>query len=61
METEERQDLFPGSPHEKRAEQIARNILDKPNENKIIGLEGDWGSGKSYIIKKLEFNLVFFP
>ena len=31
------------------------NILDKVKESKIIALDGDWGSGKTWFVKSLEY------
>jgi len=52
-------DDLKGQAHEKIAKEIG-NIIHNQNKNiqrQVIGLEGDWGSGKSNIIKKLENDL----
>ncbi len=51
-------DFFAGQSHEKIANSITEHIKNESNYMKVIGLEGEWGSGKSNIIeiirKKLE-------
>lgn len=52
-------DDLKGLAHEKIANEIG-NVIHIQNKNiqrQVIGLEGDWGSGKSNIIKKLENDL----
>ena len=54
-------DLLKGAPHKKIADEIAK-IINNDSEKrdkekfkkKIIGLSGEWGSGKSNIVKMLE-------
>ena len=33
------------------------NILNKINESKIIALDGEWGSGKTWFVKSIEYLL----
>lgn len=49
-------DLFPGSSHERVAEAIFRHIL-RDTQTRIIGLDGEFGSGKSSILKMLEIRI----
>ncbi|MCD8290790.1 MAG: KAP family NTPase [Prevotella sp.] len=54
------EDLFEGNPHDKLADIISADIKKDIDKDKlhIIGIEGEWGSGKSNLIeiikKKLE-------
>jgi hypothetical protein len=44
-------DIFEGKGHQKIADAIADMIIDKDEiGGKTIGLEGNWGSGKSTVI-----------
>lgn len=47
------EDLFEGKSQEKTALTIFELILAKAFPNNVIGLEGNWGSGKSNVIKML--------
>ncbi|PID90306.1 MAG: hypothetical protein CSA97_03580 [Bacteroidetes bacterium] len=49
-------DLFQGQSHERLACNIA-NYLRQKSHSRIIGLEGDWGSGKSNVIELLRKKL----
>ena len=54
------EDVFEGKPHKRLAETIAKLINREDNstlDNKVIGLEGDWGSGKSTVIELLNKKL----
>lgn len=51
------EDLFESAPQKKTAESIANLINDNSSSFKLIGLEGNWGSGKSNLIKIIEKNL----
>lgn len=51
------EDLFEGKSHERIATSIAEHINDKNNSLKVLGIEGEWGSGKSNIIELLRKNL----
>lgn len=62
-------DLFEGKSQERLADALVMHItetdqVDEPNYARLIGLEGDWGSGKSNVIKILEDKLkekyIFF-
>lgn len=46
------QDLFPGGSHEKVASAMQAYITT-PNASKVIGLDGEFGSGKSSILEML--------
>jgi len=47
-------DLFEGKSQEKIAKSIARHLQDNDSSSRLVGLEGQWGSGKSNIIKLLK-------
>lgn len=47
------EDLFEGKAHQKIAQNIA-NILENNRDCHIIGIEGEWGSGKSNLVKLVE-------
>ncbi|MCF5261565.1 P-loop NTPase fold protein, partial [Pseudomonas sp. PA-5-4A] len=51
------QDVFPGGSHEKVATAICDYITDEKN-SRVIGLDGEFGSGKSSILKMLEQKLI---
>lgn len=53
-------DLFEGKSHEKTANTLFELIEKRAFPNNVIGLEGNWGSGKSNVIKILneKFNKV---
>lgn len=51
-------DGFPEEAHTKLANSISVLIKNKEPLSRIIGLEGDWGSGKSNVIKMIENNLA---
>jgi len=44
-------DLFHGRGHEKTARSLARAISEFADEDRAIGLDGPWGSGKSSIVE----------
>jgi len=50
-------DQFEGKSHERIASSIAKHIKDKYNSLRIIGIEGEWGSGKSNIIELIRNKL----
>jgi len=50
-------DQFEGKSHERISKSIAEHIKDKDNSLRVIGVEGEWGSGKSNIIELLRKNL----
>ncbi len=50
-------DFFAGKSHEKIASSIAEHVIDESNSMKVIGLEGEWGSGKSNIIEIIKSKL----
>ena len=47
-------DFFSGAGHTRTAEALANGLIELANEDGAIGLEGDWGSGKSTVIKLAE-------
>lgn len=47
------EDLFEGKAHQNIAQSIA-NILKNNKDCHIIGIEGEWGSGKSNLVKLVE-------
>lgn len=47
------EDAFEGQPHDKIAQTLYK-IIDEQEEAVTIGLEGEWGSGKSTVISILE-------
>ena len=55
----EGKDLYEGKSQERIAENITNFISESYNSNrKVIGIEGEWGSGKSNVIEILKNNLV---
>lgn len=46
-----REDDFEGKGHLRTAHQLARTIVEFVNEDRSIGLEGDWGAGKSTVVQ----------
>lgn len=50
-------DLFPGSSHDKVANAMCTYIVDDRN-SRVIGLDGEFGSGKSSILTMLKNKLV---
>ena len=50
-------DKFAEKAQEKVAIAISERILSKDCQSNIIGLEGEWGSGKSNVIKIIETKL----
>jgi hypothetical protein len=50
-------DLFPGSSHDKVAKAICNYITEERN-SRVIGLDGEFGSGKSSILKMLKSKLL---
>lgn len=50
-------DQFEGKSHERISSSIAEHIKDKDNSLRVIGIEGEWGSGKSNIIELLKKQL----
>ncbi|WP_413043837.1 P-loop NTPase fold protein [Pseudomonas sp. YJ42] len=51
------QDVFPGGSHDKVASAIHGHLLsDKPS--KVVGLDGEFGSGKSSILNMLKAKLI---
>lgn len=57
------EDLFKNKSQEKTAQVISEKIINEP-EFKIIGIDGEWGSGKSNLVgliqKKLSISHKFF-
>lgn len=57
------EDLFISKSQTKMAEIISENVINNP-EFKIIGIDGDWGTGKSNLVelikKKLQGTHEFF-
>lgn len=51
------EDYFPEKAQEKLANAMADLISKKESKSKIIGLEGDWGSGKTNVVKMIENKL----
>ena len=51
------EDQLEGKAQERIAESIAELIEKNETKNKLLGLDGDWGSGKSNLIKILEKKL----
>jgi len=51
------EDQFEGKSHERISSSIAEHIKDKNNSLRVIGIEGEWGSGKSNIIELLRGKL----
>ena len=59
------EDLLEGKSQEQIAESVSRLIRTSRTENRLIGLDGAWGSGKSNLVKIIESKLkdthhVFF-
>ncbi len=50
-------DVFPGGSHDKVASAMCEYIADEKN-SRVIGLDGEFGSGKSSILKMLQQKLV---
>jgi hypothetical protein len=50
-------DQFKGQSHEKIASIISSTIYEERSQNKIIGLDGTWGSGKSNVIEIIKNKL----
>ena len=51
------EDQFEGKSHKRISSSIAEHIKDKNNSLRVIGVEGEWGSGKSNIIELLRKEL----
>ena len=51
------EDKFTGGSQNKIAKIIAKTIIEDSSDRKVIGLEGEWGSGKSNVVKILEKEL----
>ncbi|WP_152287550.1 P-loop NTPase fold protein [Flavicella marina] len=51
------EDHFEGKSHERIATSIAEHIKDKNDSLRVLGIEGEWGSGKSNIIELLRNKL----
>ncbi len=47
------EDLLEGKSHEKIAQSLLQLIQEKAIPNNVVGLEGEWGSGKSNVIEIL--------
>lgn len=45
------EDFFNGKGHERTAVSLARTIRNFDNEDRAIGLDGPWGSGKSSVVE----------
>ncbi|WP_430966723.1 P-loop NTPase fold protein [Spongiimicrobium sp. 2-473A-2-J] len=50
-------DTIKGGSHRKTAKIIAKTIKSEILDKKVVGLEGEWGSGKSNVIKIIEEEL----
>lgn len=50
-------DLFKGKSQENLANNISQFILESNHSKKVIGIEGEWGSGKSNVIEILKDKL----
>ena len=50
------EDLFEGKSHQNIAHAICHTILNNTKAN-IIGIDGDWGSGKSNLVGLIKKNL----
>ena len=50
-------DLFEGQSQEQIAESVSHLIITHQIENRLIGLDGMWGSGKSNLVKIIESKL----
>lgn len=46
-----REDVFEGKGHLRTARQLAKTIVEFDDEDRSIGLEGDWGAGKSTVVR----------
>lgn len=46
-----RKDGFEGKGHLRTAHQLAKTIVEFDGEDRSIGLEGDWGAGKSTVVQ----------
>jgi hypothetical protein len=51
------EDKFAGGSHKKTAKIISETIRKESLEKRVIGLEGEWGSGKSNVIKIIQDEL----
>ena len=51
------QNLFVGNAHAETAQRIAEVIQSNQSQNKLLGIDGAWGSGKSNLIKMIETTL----
>ncbi|WP_157960355.1 P-loop NTPase fold protein [Marinimicrobium alkaliphilum] len=51
------EDVFTGKGHERSARSLANAILKFSNDNRSIGLEGAWGSGKTTVVAMAEKEL----
>ncbi|KPX04249.1 P-loop NTPase fold protein [Pseudomonas syringae] len=49
-------DVFPGGSHDKVATAICSYVADDQN-SRVVGLDGEFGSGKSSILKMLDLKL----
>ena len=52
-------DLFEGKSQEQIAESVSQLIRTNRTENRLIGLDGSWGSGKSNLIMIIEPKLKY--
>lgn len=50
------EDLFENKSQDKIAKVISEKIINEP-EFKIIGIDGEWGSGKSNLVRLVEKSL----
>ena len=51
------EDHFEGKSHDRISSSIAEHISNKTNTLRVLGIEGEWGSGKSNIIELLRKKL----
>lgn len=51
------EDAFEGKGHERLSKAIVDLILNSEEGGKVVGLEGDWGAGKSTVVKLVEKGL----
>ena len=53
------EDLFSNKSQDKIASVISDKIIKEP-DFKIIGIDGEWGSGKSNLVKLISFLYMMF-
>jgi len=45
------EDLFSGGGHNRTADALVQGLIELSNEDGALGLEGEWGSGKSTVVR----------